>query len=316
MKIGLCMIVKNESHIIHEALGSTLPLISTYCIVDTGSTDNTIETIKDFYNQRGISGEVHERPWKNFGHNRSEALSLCDEKMDYALVIDADDLIEFPDDTSKTLQNILETLNPNACNMIIKQGSIEYWRSQIFKCNDGWGYIGVLHEYPSNRKDKNIIIKLPQNIFMHSRRLGGRSLTGDKMKRDIEVLTKGLEDEPDNDRYVFYLAQSYRDAGDNENAIKFYKKRFKMGRWTEEAWFSAFQVGVCYKRLGNNLKFEYWMQKAHDYRPSRAEPMYHLTEHFRVTSKLYKAYEYCQIGSKISYPKDDVLFVEQFPHKG
>ena len=309
------MIVKNESHIIHESLECTLPLISTYCIVDTGSTDNTIEIIRKFYNERGIDGKIHERIWKNFGHNRSEALALCDGLMDYALVIDADDTIEFPPSGIEVIQTILKN-KPNACNILIKQDTIEYWRSQLFKCNDNWGYVGVLHEYPSNNKQSNNIVQLPRNIFMNSRRLGGRNLTGDKMKRDIEILLDGVRDEPNNERYIFYLAQSYRDSGDNVNAIKYYKKRFKMGRWYEEAWFSAFQVGLCYKRLGNIYKFEYWMQKAHNFHPFRAEPMFYLTEHFRETGCLHKAYHYCQIGIKIEQSKQDVLFVEKFPHNG
>ena len=67
MKIGLCMIVKDESHIIKEVLEATLPLIDTYCILDTGSTDDTIQIIKDFYSKAEITGEVVESDWKGFG---------------------------------------------------------------------------------------------------------------------------------------------------------------------------------------------------------------------------------------------------------
>jgi glycosyltransferase involved in cell wall biosynthesis len=310
------MIVKDEAHIIHESLTATLPLIDTYCIVDTGSSDDTIQKIRDFYSDKGISGEVHERPWKNFGHNRSEALKLCDGKMDYILVIDADDLMGFPPNGKEILTSLLEKESPNGAQLIIKQNTIEYWRSQIFKANDDWKYVGVLHEYPTNGKPNCKQIKLPKEFWMESRRLGGRNREGNKMERDIAVLTKGLEDEPDNDRYVFYLAQSYKDNGNFEQALKYYKKRFKIGRWAEEAWYSAYRVGECYKMLKNIPKFEYWMQKAHAFRPWRAEPIYQLTEFFRVNSQLHKAYHYAQIGRKIGYPKDDVLFVEKFPHEG
>jgi len=316
MKVGLCMIVKNESHIIKEALTSTLSLISTFCIVDTGSTDNTIQVIKDFYSEKGIIGKVHSEPWKNFGYNRSQALTLCDGEMDYALVIDADDLMGFPANAGNDLQTLLTFHKPNSCQLLIKQDGIEYWRAQIFKCNDNWQYVGVLHEYATNKKENNICIKLPTEIFMVSRRLGGRNLTGDKQQRDIAVLEQGIKDEPENERYMFYLAQSYRDAGDFVNAIKFYKQRFKVGKWPEEAWFAAYQVGMCYKRIKNIPKFEYWLQKAHAFRPWRAEPMYHLTEYFRSNGMTHKAYEYCKVGIRITYPKDDVLFVENFPHKG
>lgn len=310
------MIVKDEAHIIHESLNATLPLIDTYCIVDTGSSDDTIQKIRNFYSDKGISGEVHERPWKNFGHNRSEALKLCDGKMDYILVIDADDLMGFPSNGKKILTSLLEKESPNGAQILIKQETIEYWRSQIFKANDAWKYVGVLHEYPSNGKPNCKQIKLPKEFWMESRRLGGRNREGNKMERDIAVLTKGLQDEPDNERYMFYLAQSYKDNGNFEQALKYYKKRFKVGKWAEEAWYSAYRVGECYKMLKNIPKFEYWMQKAHAFRPWRAEPIYQLTEFFRVNSQIHKAYHYAEIGRKIGYPKDDVLFVEKFPHEG
>ena len=315
MKIGLCMIVKNEEHIIRESLTCTLPLIDTYCIVDTGSTDNTIQVIKDFYADKGISGEVHQREWINFGKNRSEALQLCDDKMDYCLVIDADDLMTFPANGKQWLHNFLEEKKPNALTMSIRQGDLDYDRAQIFKANDNWGYVGVLHEYPSNHKQNNTILRLPPDFWMESRRLGGRNKTGDKLKRDIEVLEQGIKDEPDNDRYYFYLAQSYRDAGIFDKAIENYKKRFHMGRWVEEAWFAAYQVGRCYFYLKNFLKFEYWMQRAFLFRPIRAEPIYELAKFFRETAQFQKAKHYIDIGLKLSYPKDDVLFIEKFPNE-
>jgi len=92
-KVCLSMIVKNETNIIHECLNSIHPHIDYWVIIDTGSTDGTQDLIRKFFEEKGIPGELHERPWVNFGHNRSEALALCDGKGDYAWMIDADDRI-------------------------------------------------------------------------------------------------------------------------------------------------------------------------------------------------------------------------------
>jgi len=316
VKIGLCMIVKNESHIIHESLGCTLPLIDTYCIVDTGSTDNTIEVIKNFYTEKGIEGEVHERPWKDFGHNRSQALALCDGKMDYILVIDADDLMTFPKNGRELLHQILEKEQPNGATIEIHQGKLNYDRGQIFKANDGWMYKGVLHEYPTNNKSDCKMIKLPPEFWMESRRLGARNKTGDKLKKDIDAFIQGLKDEPDNERYMFYLAQTYFESGDFENSKKWYKKRFEVGKWHEEAWFAAYRVGMCHLYMGNIPKFEEWMQRAYNFHKHRAEPIYELTKHFREKGDWYKAYHYMRIGREIPYPKHDVLFIDSFHHQG
>jgi glycosyltransferase involved in cell wall biosynthesis len=82
--VCLSMIVKNETKILHECLDSVHPHIDYWVIVDTGSTDGTQEYIKQYFAEKGIPGELIERPWINFGHNRSEALDLCTGKADYA----------------------------------------------------------------------------------------------------------------------------------------------------------------------------------------------------------------------------------------
>ena len=73
--ICLNMIVKNEAHVIERCLASARPLIDAWCIVDTGSSDGTQGKIGEL--MAGIPGTLHERPWKNFGHNRGEALDLA-----------------------------------------------------------------------------------------------------------------------------------------------------------------------------------------------------------------------------------------------
>jgi glycosyltransferase involved in cell wall biosynthesis len=73
--ISLCMIVKNESHVIERCLNSVKSLIDYVFIVDTGSTDNTIEVINNWLTTNSIIGQVISEEWKNFSHNRSFALS-------------------------------------------------------------------------------------------------------------------------------------------------------------------------------------------------------------------------------------------------
>jgi glycosyltransferase involved in cell wall biosynthesis len=87
------MIVRNEAHIVHEVLDCVAPHIDSWVIVDTGSTDGTQDVIRAHMQQLGIPGELHERPWRNFGDNRSEALELARGHADYIWVIDADDLV-------------------------------------------------------------------------------------------------------------------------------------------------------------------------------------------------------------------------------
>jgi glycosyltransferase involved in cell wall biosynthesis len=137
----LCMIVKDEEHIIGECIQSMLPYIDRYDISDTGSSDRTKEIIKEFFDKHNIPGEIYDEPWQGFGKSRSKALQHCDGKADYAWMIDADDFIrgdfKYPKEFG---QHWAYTLK-------IARGDFEWWRNQIFKTGVGWEYVGVLHEY-------------------------------------------------------------------------------------------------------------------------------------------------------------------------
>jgi glycosyltransferase involved in cell wall biosynthesis len=91
--ICLSMIVRNEAHVVEEALASVAPHLDYWIVVDTGSTDGTQDVIRQFFSARSLPGELHERTWHDFGANRTEALALCDGNAEYAWVIDADDVV-------------------------------------------------------------------------------------------------------------------------------------------------------------------------------------------------------------------------------
>src|SRR5712671_3331456 len=95
MRICLNMIVKNESAVIARCLASVKPWVDCWTIVDTGSSDGTQDIVRDA--MRGLAGELHERPWRDFGHNRTEALELARGKADYILIIDADNIFCAPE---------------------------------------------------------------------------------------------------------------------------------------------------------------------------------------------------------------------------
>ena len=71
----LNMIVKNESKVILRLLSSVRQIIDTYCICDTGSTDNTVELIQNYFNQYNIQGKIISEPFQNFAFNRNVAFN-------------------------------------------------------------------------------------------------------------------------------------------------------------------------------------------------------------------------------------------------
>jgi glycosyltransferase involved in cell wall biosynthesis len=86
--ICLCMIVKDEAGVIERCLRSVLGLIDRWVICDTGSTDGTQELVRSSLEE--IDGDLHQRPWVDFGHNRTEVMELARGTADYLLLLDAD----------------------------------------------------------------------------------------------------------------------------------------------------------------------------------------------------------------------------------
>ena len=86
------MIVKNEAAVIERCLRSVRPHVQCWAIADTGSDDGTQDIIRRM--MADLPGELIERPWVDFATNRNQALDLARNYGDYALIIDADEVLE------------------------------------------------------------------------------------------------------------------------------------------------------------------------------------------------------------------------------
>ena len=299
--VALVMIVKNEAHIVTEAFDSVRGLIDSWCIVDTGSTDGTQELIRSYFAEASIPGELHERGWVDFAHNRSQSLELARTTADYSLVLDADDrVIGQPD---------LSSLTADAYMMRIGEG-LTYWRTQLFRNSRAWEYRGVLHEYAACAEPCGPVERLDGEYYIDTRRLGARNLVNDKYERDTDVLRAELLRKPDDSRTVFYLAQSRLDAGDPAEAYELYTRRTEMGGWDEEIFYSHLQRGRALERLGTPWEhvLSVYLQ-AWSSRPTRAEPLVEIARHYRSTSEWDLAHLFASRATDITFPEEDLLFV-------
>lgn len=298
--ICLNMIVKNESPVIERCLASVKPIIDYWVIVDTGSTDGTQKIIKEY--MKDIPGELQERPWVNFGHNRNEALELAKSKADYVLIIDADETLVY------TSEFQLPELDKDFYYITTEFGGTNYPRSQLVKNSLDWKWIGDLHEVLCC--DAASSVSTLANVANFVRTDGNRSTDPRKYHKDAEILEKAMLRDPTSTRNQFYLAQSYRDAGENELSLKNYKKRVAMGGWDQEIFWSLLQIGTLQEALGMKpevIKRGY--EIAHEYRPSRVEPLYRLAAYQRSIEDFQGGYETALKGLHLK-KSDDLLFVE------
>lgn len=308
-KFVLILMVKNEEKILRRCLEAVEGFVDGFAINDTGSTDKTVDIAHEFLKTR--KGCVGLSTWKNFGHNRTLSFQIARDfcvasKMDladtYGLLLDAD--MSFVPGSLRQ-----QTLGKLGYTIIQSAGGLDYPNARLIRMDHDWVCKGVTHEYWDGACEH--LAKSICHIDDHND--GG--CKADKFTRDLELLEKGLEEEPTNVRYIFYLAQTHHSLGNWEKAIEMYKQRIAAGGWYEEVWYSHYMIARSYESLNQPYLFEEWVQRGYEFHPKRSEAIYQLAKYFRVKGDHYKAYHYVMMGSAIPMPADS-LFIETDIYNG
>ena len=228
-------------------------------------------------------------------------------------MIDADDFVAgdfvFPPDMKKY----------DVYSLHIQRGDFTWWRNQIFRTGIGWHYTGILHEYADCDKTPFTQERIHGDYHIDARTLGARNVgitPIEKYSKDADQLLDALTNEdspyydPDNHRYWFYLAQSYFDSQQVDNAMESYQKRAELGGWEEEVYYSLFRVAICaVLREDPWEKIQQHFLDAYAFRPIRAEPLHQLSRLYRGMGKNNHAYIFAKQAASIEYPKHDILFI-------
>ena len=297
------MIVRDEAPVIARCLASVLPVLDHWVVVDTGSCDGTQAIVRRCL--AGVPGELVERPWVDFGHNRTESVGYASEHADYVLVIDADEVLVIePGFTTAGL-------TADAYRVESRYGTQVYARTHLLRGSLPWRYVGAVHEYPHCEQAAGhppLLGGLSVLVF-HD---GARARDPLTYRRDALRLEQALLDDPGNPRAVFYLAQSYRDAGDGELALRHYRARSAMGDgWQDEAWYSLYQAALLREAMGHpwgEVLDDYLA--AYEFQPGRAEPLYRLGLHYALHGADGTALLYLGTAARIPRPGCDRLFVD------
>ena len=330
MHIRLCMIVKNEAHVIRRCLDSVRPLLSSWCIVDTGSTDGTQAIITE--HMKDLPGCVYERPWVQETINRNQALALARDltsqsmpdlppEQVYLFVIDADEVAEMLTDAT------IPPAGPDAYTVTMHMGgSYDYDRLSLVRadapaCYFGTGKIAGIH--PTIMRDNHTSIATERwGGFRVVPYPDGASWSEvGKYQKHADLLAQDAADEPTNTRVRFYLAQSLRDAAKfvsgeartklREQALASYRIRVEQGEggFAEEQWVAAWEAAQLEGQLGRDPTKS--LLAAHMMRPWRAECLFALAQRNNVTGKYDLAYSYACAAVELDRIADERLFVDK-----
>jgi hypothetical protein len=300
--ICLNMIVKNEAAVIRRCLDSVLPVIDRWVIVDTGSSDGTQGIIREHL--RNTPGELHERPWRDFAANRTEALALARGQANYTLIIDADDELAAE-------AGAIPELTADSYTLEIADSGIVYRRPQIVKNSLPFRYEGVLHEYVTcaGAGDSAHL----EAIRMLRNHDGARRRDPETYRRDAALLETALRTETSPfliARYRFYLAQSYHDCGEDERSLENDLIRAGLGFWDEEIFMSLYRAAQTMERLGRPAAAVIAAYlRAADSNPRRAEALHGAAKFCRLQGRFEEGFRAAGRGLDILLPPG-ALFVE------
>jgi hypothetical protein len=311
--ICLNMIVKNEAKVLPRLFRSLKDYIDYYVIVDTGSTDDTIELIRHEMAGYGIDGEVHERPWVSFGVNRQQALelALAANKADWLLFIDADEELGVSD------PKFYEKLEPGQSYDIQKHHrDSRYAVPHLVNVRSArYRWEGPVHNYlvVVEGEERRELRKDVWIVYHHGQGAKSHALTQEeKFLRDAKLLEEEVAKNPDDARSQFYLAQSYRDAGHLEQALTAYKKRASMENgWDEERFMAQLEAGRASIRLEKpEAVILGELLAAYNLRPTRAEPLYELARYYRLKKGYAMATLFAKAGVQTPLPNDRLFVME------
>ena len=219
--LELVMIVKNSGDILKKCLNINKNFIDYWTIVDTGSTDNTCDIIKE--ELKDIPGKLHFIEFVDFCHTRNMSLELSSKSCKYTIILDDSYIIYGGSQLRKLLKKSKDKCFQIKIGSYINNNLLGSYNSRrIIKTSENLRFKYKVHEYIITDKvididNKNIFIDdLPSKD--HKIRSSNRYLN------DIKLLKEDLENYPNDPRILYYIAKTYHIMDKIEETLYWYNK--------------------------------------------------------------------------------------------
>ena len=299
--LGLCMIVKDEAHGIVETLQSFVPYIDYWTVIDTGSTDNTPDLVRETL--RDIPGDLIAGEFVDFSTTRNLALDRHGEKTRWSFMPDADDVLVGGEALRRQLPT--DDSGPDGFMVNLRRGHLDYYLPLVLRTSKKLRYVGRVHEYVDRLLDHKLEgVELHQDAPEQSREASKK-----RWERDARLLEEDLKTTPRNPRTLFYLAQTYECIDEKDKAIDLYRRRISVGGWIDETFEAHLRLAAIYRTQHNEAESDHWLLRAHNLIPERAEPLLKLAEYYRSKDQHALAFLFADRGTKMPRAKSN-LFVD------
>ncbi len=216
-KISLCMIVKNEANVLDRCLKSVNGIVDEIIILDSGSDDET-KTIASKY-----GAEIYDFTWiDDFSAARNEALDKA--KYNWILHLDADE--EIDELHKNSIKEIIKNNQVDGFFIGVRnfaaKGSFEKYTEdlqvRLFRNKPEFRYQNRIHEQIGNSIEQNRGIVLKSEIIINH--YGYMEKNIEKAQRNLPIILKAIEENPDDSYINFKLGETYKVLDDINNSKK------------------------------------------------------------------------------------------------
>lgn len=317
------IMVKNEESVIQETLQPFVDGgIDTFFVFDTGSTDNTVQKVKYFFEKNNIlRGYIEQEPFVDFATSRNRALERAHHYFPCAAFIIMLDAEWYINDAKKLLAyctSCLENRDTYSSYLIrLLNDYTDFYVGRLIRCNCSVHFKGTVHE----SIDEVSPVKVPEDIYFNwLPKKTGIEKSQARFIRDRDILFKEYHANPSSTRTLFYLARTCEDLGDLDTAYFLYKKRIKQIGWPEEDHMTYYRLAQTIEKLSYINKKYTWHSalkyylKAYEMRPHRAEPLISIASYYVNQENMSLAFIYAHRACLLPYPCQDKLFVQKYAY--
>nr|WP_026297219.1 glycosyltransferase [Paenibacillus daejeonensis] len=295
ISISLCMIVKNEEGVLARCLGSVGAVADEIIIVDTGSTDRTVDIARQF------TDRIFHFEWiDDFAAARNYAFSQATKP--YILWLDADDIL-LKKDKDKLLE-LKTSLAPeiDSVSMLYNLSTDEFGnvsfslrRNRLVKRSRSFRWIGPVHEY----------LEVGGNIFSSDIAVTHVPADGDTdSDRNLRIYENRLAaGERFSARDMYYYANELKDHGLFVKAIRMYDQFLHSCQgWVEDELAACGKLADCYLELGDRRLSLESALRSFQYGTPRAEACCRVGYHYLDEGDVAAAVVWYRMATQLPQP--------------
>jgi tetratricopeptide (TPR) repeat protein len=303
--IHYALMVKNGGDSMLKVIRENMKYIDEYTILDTGSTDNTVQILREELDRHKKRGRIISEPFINFRDSRNRCLDLCGTRCKYIVMLDDTYILR------NNLRGFLEQVRgdqfSDSFSMYILSDDVEYGSNRIIRSDrKHLRYKYKIHEVITPENNLNVIIPKEHAYIYDLRSAYMEERTMNRKMYDIEILTEMVEEDKEDSRGYYYLGQTYSLLERYEEAFDNFIKRayHKDNGFLQEKIDAIFEAG----RLANFHLKKSWEEVerlylwAYSLDKSRPDSLYFIGIHYYSKMEYDKAYPYFVEAYKVGYP--------------